>query len=431
MSTFSLLIKKLMNLDNNIFSYNYDKTDTHGEIYKIFFNILHSLDSNNYKNCKNKFTFFHETINNFYFASKESERNEFIKLFNKIQKHYRILNRFVYLYKIKKSKLIVDNDMQLNKITEGDTNIICIYHVNSKYLFKIEDLLKIIYMSLTNCFSFFPEPLSFKNPYNNISFGKSVLYNIYIYLGLNAKLRYIKQEHLDIFMKFKEFNFNMTKFVNCYEYILREYSIKNYLNNITKSTIKEQIVYMIDLYNSGLLLNSKKIIIDPEFPENELISIMKPYLYLKLESHYSLIGNNRSNSKNKLNKKLEEFQKFNPNFGRKIIKLKDIICKGKVKRVKSHIEFNMKHKKFNTYDINNFMSNHLDYKQESNEIYYDNVNNQEYQNTNLTHFIVDMQMLSNNITEDEEHEDSDNDSDNDSELSEEDCEDWPDNDSIS
>ena len=431
MSTFSLLIKKLLNLDNNIFSYNYDKSDTCGGLYKIFFNILYCLDSNNCKNYKNynKFMFLHETINNFYFTSKESERNEFLKLFNKIQKCYRILNRFVYLYKIKKSKLIVDNDMQLNKIFEGNTNIICIYHVNSKYLFKIEDLLKIIFMSLTNCFSFFSEPISFKNPYNNISFGKSVLYNIYIYLVLNAKLRYIKPEHLDIFLKFKESNFNMTKFVNCYEYILREYSIKNYLNNITKSTIKEQILYMIDLYNSGLLSNSKKIIIDPEFPENDLISIMKPYLYLKLESHYSLISNNRSNSKNKLNKKLEEFQKFNPNFGRKIIKLKDIICKGKVKRVKSHIEFNMKHKKFNTYDINNFMTNHLEYKQEYNEIYYeDNDNNEAYQNTDLTYFIVDMQMLSNHITEDEEREVE---SENSSELSEEDYEDWPDNDSIS
>jgi len=454
MATFNLITNKIVNLDNNIFSYNYDKTDPIGGIHKIFF---YSLCTGNYKN---KFSFLNETLNNFYFCSKEIERNEFINLFNKIQKYYYILNRFAYFYKFKKSKLIVDNDMQLNKIVEGSQNVMCVYHVKSRYLFKIEDLLKMIYMSLINCFSFFPEPITIKNPYNNISFGKSILYYIYFYLISNAKIKYIKPEHLDIFFKFKESNFNMTNFVNCYEYILREYSIKNYLTNTTKSIIKEQILHMINSYNSGLIIN-KRIIIDPEFPENDLIAIMKPYLYLKLESHYSLIGKNRSDSKNKLFKKLKEFQKFNPIFGRKMFKMKDIIHHGKIKRVKSHIEFNMKHKKFNTYDIENFMNNHLVYKYDANEndYNYNDLNNndndeEEYGNlhTTFTYFMVDVQMLNNNTEDtnnnidDEEDEEEDDEEENEeeygeqfieeqdedtSELSEEDYEEEPDNDSIS
>jgi len=443
MATFNLITNKILNLNNNIFSYNYDKSDHINGIYKIFF---YSLCTGNYKN---KFSFLNETLNNFYFCSKEIERNEFIKLFNKIQKYYYILNRFAYFYKFKKSKLIVDNDMQLNKIVEGAQNVICIYHVNSRYLFKIEDLLKMIYMSLTNCFSFFPEPITIKNPYNNISFGKSILYYIYFYLISNAKIKYIKPEYLDIFFKFKESNFNMTKFINCYEYILREYSIKNYLTNTTKSIIKEQILHMISSYNSGLIMN-KRIIIDPEFPENELISIMKPYLYLKLESHYSLVGINRTDTKNKLFKKLREFQKFNPIFGKKIIKMKDIIHHGKIKRVKSHIEFNMKHKKFNTYDIENFMNNHLVYKYDANEndYNYNELNNNDNDNENLyttfTYFMVDVQMLNNNTEdaninvgneEDDEEEDEYDEEfieeQHDSELSEEDYDEEHDNDSIS
>jgi len=363
-STFNLIIRKIINLDNNIFSYNYDKTDKVGGIHKIFFNIFFTNQLNNYKS---KFYFFKVIVDNFYFTNKIQQRNEFLDLFYKIQKNYHTLNRFAYLYKLKKSKLIVNSDMQLNTIDINDINVICIYHVNSKYLFKIEDLLKIIYISLTNCFSFIAEPITIKNPYNNISFGKSILYYIYYYLISYSKIKYIKSDYLDIFFKFKESNFNMTKFINNYEYILREYSIKNYIINTEKKIIKQQMLSMINYFNSKFYSLNKKIIIDSEFPENDLIRIMKPYLHYKFQSHYSLISNNKNDAKKNLNKKLQEFQQFNPNFGRKIIKLKNIYIKGKIKRVKSHIEFNMIHKKFNNFEIANFMNNHLSYKYDSDE----------------------------------------------------------------
>ena len=45
----------------------------------------------------------------------------------------------------------------------------------------LEELLKIIYVSLTNTSSFFSEPITIKNPYNNIPFDKSILFHIYIF----------------------------------------------------------------------------------------------------------------------------------------------------------------------------------------------------------------------------------------------------------
>lgn len=425
MTTFNLIIKKVANLDNNIFSYNYDETDKIGGIHKIFFYILNNLQLNK---CSSKFILLNETINNYYFSEKDQEKKEFIMLFNKIQKIYHTLNRFVYLYKVKKSKLIVDTDMQLNKINLSEPNVICIYHVNTKYLFKIDDLLKMVYMSLTNCFSFFAEPISIKNPYNNISFGKSILYYIYSYLISNARIQYIKPEYLDIFFKFKECNFNMTKFVDNYEYILREYAIKNYMNNTSKSIIKHQILHMIDDYNSNIIRNNKKILIDPEFPDNELISIMKPYLYLKLESNYSLIGKNKSIAKNKLNIKLKEFQNYNPVFGRKIIKFKDVIYNGKTKRIKSHIGFNTRHQKFNSYTIEKFMNNHLAYKYDEN----DNNNNdnedddynsdEEHNNAvrNIRYFLAELRVSTSTNRERISHHQEDRDEEEQEEQYEED-----------
>jgi hypothetical protein len=365
MATFNKIINKVVNLDNNIFSLKYDKSDDIPGIYKIFFGILNDIYL--YKTYKSKFDYIEKTMNNFYFLKKKNEKADFFNLFCKIQHIYHVLKNFVRSYKYKKAKLIVDTDLQLNQIKENQTNVICIYHVNSRYLFKIEELLKLIYISLTNCFTFFSEPLSIKNPYNNIPFGKSILYYIYFNLVSNTKIKFIKYQYIDIFLKFKEYNFNMTKFVNNYEHILREYAIKNYINNSTKQNILDNITEIIRLFNNHYKNEIYKIKISKEFPEDVLIRIMKPYLHLNLVSCYSLVQKNKIEARKKLHKKLYEFHKFNPQFGRKIIKFKDIIKNGKIKRVKSHIEFNMKHKKFNTYEINNFMNNHLVYKYETYE----------------------------------------------------------------
>jgi hypothetical protein len=362
MKTFNKIVCKVVNLDNNIFSFNYNKNDKISGIYKFFFGIFTSVDTE-----INKFDYIQQTVNNFYFLDKATEKKEFFDLFCKIQRIYHSLNKFVFLCKFKKAKLIVETDLQLNSINKNEPNVICIYHINSKYLFKIEELLKHIYMSLTNCFSFFSEPIAIKNPYNNIAFDKSVLYFINYYIVSNVKINYIKFSHIDIFIKFKECNFNMTKFVTNYEHILIEYAIKNYLNNCTRETIVNEIKKIIQTFNY-YFCGEIQIKISEGFPEDELVRIMKPYLYLKLQSSYSLIPRNKTIARKKLMKKLLEFQRFNPQFGRKIIRFKDIYKDGKIKRIKSHIEFNMKHKKFNTDEEVNFMNNHLSYKYDSYEV---------------------------------------------------------------
>ena len=451
MKTFNQIINKVINIDNNIFSFNYDNTDKINGIHKIFFNSLyHNQETKIYKN---KFDFYIQTIENFYLSCKPIEREEFINLFHKIQRIYHILNRFCYLIKYNKSKLIVNNDLQLNIISENSENVICIYHYDSRYLFRIDELLKIIFTSLTNCYSFFSEPISIKNPYNNIPFGKSILYFIYFNLILNTKIKFIKTEYLDIFFKFVECNFNMTKVINSYEYILREYAIKNFINNSTKETIKDQIKSMIYSFNLNARRENKKINIDNEFPDNELIRIMKPYLYLKLQSNFSLVKKNMVEANNRLKKKLQEFQQFNPIFGRKIHKIKTIIVNGKTKRIKSHFEFNMKHKKFNTFEIETFMNNHLSYKYDG--YGYEENNDDYYGDTRLTgfNFMTTLLLTSNdsnqtlsNVTqnnydnnivyEDEDDEDEDDEDDDDEDYEDDEDEDefedeFEDEDSIS
>jgi hypothetical protein len=379
MNTFETIVYKLINIENNIFSPKYDKSDTVDGIYKMFFGCYIGN-----KNYKSKFHFLNVTINNFYFSKKDEERKEFINYFNKIQRVYHRLNRFTILYKIRKATQIVNTDLQLNEINLEQKNVISIYHNNYNYLFSIQDLLKIIYTSLTNTYMFFCEPITIKNPYNNLPFEKSILYYIYFHLITNTYIGYIKHEYINIFFKFKQCNFNMTKFVDSFEYILREYAIKNYITNSTKTQIETDILKMISEYN--ICYDKYKINIDAEFPRDVLIRIMKPYLHLYLTIHYSLVPKNKSDAKYKLTRKLKEFQKFNPAFGRKVIVFKSKIQNGKVVRYKSHTDFNFEHKKFNIHADENFMNNHLIYKYSNDNIDDENYENDEntFENINVT-----------------------------------------------
>ena len=122
-------------------------------------------DSNNNK-CKHKV--FNDLLNNFLIVNSREETENFKQMFYKIQRLYNILNRFAYNYKFKRAKIVVNSDMCLNELREGDKNVISIIQNNSKYLFNIKDLINIVETSLTSSHSFFVEPKKIKNPYNKI-----------------------------------------------------------------------------------------------------------------------------------------------------------------------------------------------------------------------------------------------------------------------
>ena len=125
---------------------------------------------------------------------------------------------FIHNYKYKKSNIVVNTDIGLNELIPNSKNVICIFHKNARYLFHINDLINIINTSLTNSYMFFSEPLPIKNPYNNLPFGKSTLYNIYFFI------KYKTNYHCDLLLKFFDCDFNLSLFKIKNEYLLREWS---------------------------------------------------------------------------------------------------------------------------------------------------------------------------------------------------------------
>ena len=175
MKDFSCLIKKIINIKEVKCSTIYFEINKESIIQTIF-NILVTSEYS----IKKKFEFYQNINSNIFLSS--DVKNKFNTLFCQIQKTFHLLNRLLFIYKYKKAQIIVDTDMCLNKINIDEKNIICIFQNNGKYLFNILDLIKMFNISLTNSDSLFANPIPLKNPYNNLPFNKSTLYNIYFYI---------------------------------------------------------------------------------------------------------------------------------------------------------------------------------------------------------------------------------------------------------
>ena len=282
MSTLGLIIKNIVKTETDFFSPEYKNDGANGTI-RIYFHILLSSDLS----IKQQYKFFKETPGSFLMSGNE---NVFIDYFCRVKKTYNVLNRFAYNYKYKRAKIVADRDLCLNELKITDPNVICIYQENSKYLFHVNDMIQIIDTSLTNAFMFFSEPMPIKNPYNNLPFNKSTLYNIYFFVKFNTRL------YPELLIKFYNCSFNLTEFKHANEYLLREYSIRNFVYKSSQDDLVDEINDMIEQYNtyckSRKLKN--KITIDDEFPKDKMIKIFQPYLILYITSKYAFLEHDRS-----------------------------------------------------------------------------------------------------------------------------------------
>jgi len=356
MATYSLIIKNIINTENTIFSVNY-KPDGIDNNLKIIFTIFLTKKIN----ILNKYIFFNETLESF--LIKNIKENEFINYFCKIQKVYNVLNKLIYLYKYKKAKIIVNTDMGLNNLNINGKNVICVFHNNSKYLFHSNDLINIINSSLTYSQYFFCQPQNIKNPYNNIPFNKSTLYNIYFFI------RYKTDYYPELFFKFFKLDFNLSLFKKKYEKILINYSINNFVYKSPANILVDEINDMIDYFNTQCRIQrlKNKISIDADFPKNKLIKIMRPYLLMYIAAEHVYIQYSRSNTFFLFEKSLLMFNIFNPQFGKKKYKfLKKNTNDFNTYIYEKIIEFDERHIPFYNKCKNNFLflTDHLSYEED-------------------------------------------------------------------
>lgn len=257
-----------------------------------------------------KLLFFKGIINNSFI--NDDVKNKFSHIFSLSQKHYYYLNKFCYIYKLKKSNIIVDKDLYLNNININNPNTIVIFQNNYRYLFTLKDLINIIETSLCNSQDFFINSFKPKNPYNNTIFNNSTLF--YIYLKMKNNYNIISLIFHFYFIEF----FNIENFKLNNETYIYEVIIKKFINNSYYSNLIE---YIFEMLSDNIYTN--KLIIHEEFPKKLLVDIFKPYLYYFFITNYTIYDSNKINKcKNILFEKLKKFYEYNKFFGRKIIQIK-------------------------------------------------------------------------------------------------------------
>ena len=287
------------------------------------------------------------------FISKEL-KEKIVTTFSNAQQKYFSFSNFAKLYRYKRYKTVVSNDLSLNPLDIKDMNTFILIQSKSVYFFHLNDLIHIIETAITNAPNFFTEPLMPKNPYNNETFNVSTLYNIYFKMKDNPRLISV------LFHLFFMEGFNTELFNKKNESLLRQTAIEKYIMNNPANILHKSVILMLkeNYY-------TRKLEIHNDFPKTLLVDIFRPFLLYYYIFYYDLNHDRKISHKTILSNKLKQFYEFNKFFGRKNVKV--ITCYSTTKPLLSN------NKKFKT--IHTFNSKHISF--------YNMSVNQSSQYTNL------------------------------------------------
>lgn len=317
-------------------SHHFIQYETNNQTNPVFF-FLYSFLSVGLIDSKTKFYLLDMVLSNS-FINYEYKIKSF-QTFCRVQRRYHTFARFVNKWKRSNTKIQVDYDMCLIPINRQTTPHIIIYQNNAGYIFKIADLINIINSSLLHSMQFFADPFFPKNPYTNMPFTIAMMYHIY------TSIRKSDFRMPIIIQLFYDANFEIEQFIYDNEATIRDMHIKDFVKNSTTNVLRKHVNEMIYCIHP----TGRRLCISSDFPNDLLIDIMRPYLYLYLINCYSLVRSDKKvGSLRKLLEKMNEFINYNPFFGRK----ECILCNGTYKT-----RYNSKHIPFSMNDAYNY--NHI------------------------------------------------------------------------
>jgi len=223
-------------------------------------------------------------------------------------KYKRIYNAFVRLsriWKTKKYPIQVSNDLFLSPLSVSDTGTYILLQNKCQYYFSLRDLARTVVESITHSQGLFSLPLVIKNPYTNIPFSKTELFNIFLTM---------KERCLPIplaFWRFFQYEFNIFEFRRRMEPELRSMAINNYVSTAPHMELYPDLCDMLFHHNVHTAIRPGR-----EFSVRQWIDDMRPFLKLFFNELYSHNMNERINAHNELQYKLQLFAIKNRNYGR-------------------------------------------------------------------------------------------------------------------
>jgi hypothetical protein len=304
-----------MEIFNKIFNHvNNDYIKTKQKDYPIFFSYFndnyYEFTYHKQLNWYDAITFKYNIFKNYYHHNTFDmyDRTNIITMLYNVNKIIIPLHKFKNQLKKKCRKYKGDQiDFNFNVLDENNKNTILIIENKNNYLFNIFDLIKLVCSALAFEEDFFIDPKYIKNPWNNMKFSSSNIYNIYFFIKKsNITMPYI-------ITRYFQSNLCLTAFANENQSIIKQYIIHNW-NNFDKQRITYYILDMIYYYNQFCLFHYI-INIDPLYTPDYLIKIFNPYIKLYLSSVYMYETELRQQYKKQLIEKLTILKKQNPFFG--------------------------------------------------------------------------------------------------------------------
>jgi len=243
-----------------------------------------------------------------------TDKKEFIlQSFSKAQSIFLSLNKFARIYKRSKARVdTVEHDLYMNPLADfKDTHLINLFDDETRtfYKFRLADIITMSIHSLSNSPEFFADPQPIKNPYINVPFTYAQLYNIYFNIQ-NSPFQIPV-----LFRLYYQSSFNLDHFLENNEAYIRDVAINRFIYSGIDS-LKQYYISKMIMDNKHILNN---LYIHPSFPQDKLISTFQPFLKDYLFVNYSLNPTAKFRSKVSLRKRLSNFVKLNPTFGRIII----------------------------------------------------------------------------------------------------------------
>lgn len=329
MTLFSYIIPKLLHCKRDY--YKDLKFDNWG--FTDYLHLSQEIYNNEYDNCSveesktrnSLYSFINSNIQvsseltlieciTYHYDNCFFHRGEFFYMLKYLGKYRKTINgfrRLSNLYKMKKYNVSINENINMTALDIHHKHSIPIIQNRSIYYFSVIDLIKIINNKLHNCENFFTFTLPILNPYTNIAFDKTTLYNIYFYIKHNTHIR------CKLFDSFYQSNFDLHQFQINNSQTIMEHHVNSLTKNMTVHDAVNGIKKMIVFLNRSIKSAKKyKMTVSREFPDDNLIEALLPYYNLYLKFIYSSNNQKRFYYKQLFFYKIEKFILFNPKFGR-------------------------------------------------------------------------------------------------------------------
>lgn len=236
-------------------------------------------------------------------------RKDYILQLCQIQKQYFTLMRFVRMCNMKKAKVQIRSDLCMDELSPHNPRTFILFQNGRLYYFSLNDLAKILINSVCHSSYLFSLPIRAKNPYNNMEFNKADLYNMYFRIKTSFM---VIPRVIDLFFRH---NFDIYSLKKHHESELFHYIVDNYLKN------SDEDLLLLDYDNMLKYTRMRdKIIVSCEYPINRLLTTMRPFIRLFLLAKYICDNQLKYNYECELVYRLRVFYKFNPLFGRKLVR---------------------------------------------------------------------------------------------------------------